>query len=160
MRERRRSIGAAVLLALLCAIAVLAAGGCGKKTTRGQAIERYSEELREGVSSNVPDEQRKEQMLLLVDQLEALLLRFNQQTVEFVDSYRKLNADYASTRPAFDQLFADYSAERISARTQALDLHFRLASLATAEEWEAIGKSETKLYEKFHAAPPAKEGAK
>jgi len=158
MRGVRRSIGLGALLALVCVVAALAAGGCGKKTTKGESIERYSEELRERVSSHVPDEQRKEQMLLLVDQLEALLKRFNQQTMDFVASYRKLNADYDSDRPAFDQLFADYSAERISARTEALDLHFKLAALASVEDWESISKAETKLYEKFQSSRLGGEG--
>ena len=81
-------------------------------------------------------------------------------TVEFVEGYRKLNADYDSTRPAFDQLFADYNAKRIKARNEALDLHFQLASLATVGEWGAIGKAEAKLYEESNAAPPAEESAK
>ena len=79
-------------------------------------------------------------MLLVVDQLEALQLRFSQETVSFIERYRRMNADYDSTRPAFDQLFSDYSAKRIKARSAALDLHFQLASLATADECAQSGK--------------------
>jgi hypothetical protein len=99
-------------------------------------------------------------MFLIVDQLEALHLRFSQETADFVESYRKLNADYDATRPAFDQLFSDYSAKRIKARNEALDLQFQLASLATAGEWDSIVEAETKLYEEVNAARPAEESTK
>jgi hypothetical protein len=156
-----RNIGFASLFALWAGCAALAIPGCGgKEPTRTQAIERYSQELREAVSSHVSDEQRRAQMLAIVDQVEALHHRFSQDTEDFLASYRKLNADYDSTRPAFDQLFSDYSAKRIKARNGALDLHFQLASLATDAEWKSIGKSETELYEETNAAAPANESGK
>lgn len=99
-------------------------------------------------------------MLRVVDRLEALHLRFSQETADFIEHYRKLNADYDSTRPAFDQLFSDYNAKRVQARSEALDLHFELDSLATADEWDKIGKAETKLYEKANAAHPAEGSPK
>ena len=141
---------------LVCAV-TLAVLGCGAKQTKQQAMERYSQELREAVSSKVPDERRKAQMLLIVDQLSALHRRFSEETARLLESYRKLNADYDATRPMFDQLFSDYSSKRIKARSEALDLHFQLASLATADEWGAIGKAETKLYEKVNEARAAAE---
>jgi hypothetical protein len=99
-------------------------------------------------------------MLSIVDQVEALHLRFSRETASFIESYRTLNADYDSTRPAFDQLFSDYNEKRIKARNEALDLHFQLASLATAGEWEAIGRAEKKLYEEANAALPTQESTK
>jgi hypothetical protein len=161
MNSGARSTGRVALCTLLVCAVTLTVPGCGgTKPTREQAIERYSQELRKAVSSDVPEEPRKAQMLSIVDQLETLHLRFSQDTADFVVSFRKLNADYDSTRPAFDQLFSDYNAKRIKARSEALDLHFQLASLATGSEWDAIGKAETKLYEKVNAARPAEEGPK
>lgn len=153
-----RGTGFATLFALVvCAVALSISGCGGKKQTREQAIAQYGQELREAVSTKVPDEGRKAQMLLIVDQLEALHRRFNQETADFVESYRKLNADYDAARPAFEQLFSDYSAKRIRARNEALDLHFHLASLATADEWDAIADAETELYEEVSTARPAEE---
>lgn len=153
-----RGSGFATLLALVLCAVVLSVSGCGgKKQTREQAIAQYGQELREAVSTKVPDEGRKAQMLLIVDQLEALHRRFNQETADFVESYRKLNADYDAARPAFEQLFSDYSAKRIRARNEALDLHFHLASLATADEWDTIADAETELYEEVSTARPAEE---
>ena len=161
MPRTTRSVGFAALFALqVCALTVTIAGCGGKKPTREQVIERYSQELRDAVSNNVPDEQRRQHMLVIADQLKVVHLRFNQETVEFIESYRKLNADYDSTRPAFEQLFSDYSAKRVKARSEALDLHFKLAALATAAEWETLGRAETKLYDKFTEARPPKENMK
>lgn len=158
MHIRAHAIGfASRLMLLVCAVTLTVPGCGGKKQTKEQAAARYSQELREAVSTRVPDKGRKAQMLLIVDQLEALHRRFSQETADFVQSYRKLNADYDATRPAFDQLFSDYSAKRINARKEALDLHFQLASLATADEWDAIGDAETKLYEEVNAARTAEE---
>ena len=161
MHSGARSIGFAALFTLLVCAVTLTVPGCGgTKPTTDQTIERYSQKLRNAVSTNVPEEGRKAQMLSIVDQVEALHVRFSQETTDFVESYRKLNADYDSTRPVFDQLFSDYNAKRIKARSEALDLHFQLASLATADEWDAIGKAETKLYEEVNAARPAEKSTK
>jgi hypothetical protein len=160
MSGHARGIGLAALLALV-AVATLTAAGCGgKEPSRDQTIERYGDKLREAVSSNVTDEPRQAQMLAIVAQLEELQLRFSKEMGEFIDSYRKLNTDYEAPRAAFEQLFADYGAKRLSARSAALDLHFQLAALATASEWDRIGKAETKLYEAVSTARPALDGAK
>jgi len=160
MHNRVRGRGLAALCTLVCAATLTVSGCGGTKPSKTQTIELSSQELREAVTSNVSNEGRKAQLLRVVDRVEALHLLFSQETVEFVESYRKLNADYDSTRPAFDQLFSDYNAKRIKARNEALDLHFQLASLATVGEWDAIGKAEAKLYEETNAARPAEESAK
>jgi hypothetical protein len=151
----------AALFALLICTVTLAVAACGgRNPTKAQAIGEYSQELRAAVSTNVPEERRRAQMLGIVDQLQALNLRFSEETADFVENYRKLNADYDAPRASFDRLFADYGAKRVTARSEALDLHFQLAALATTGEWNAIGKAETKLYEEVNAAPPAAESTK
>jgi hypothetical protein len=161
MRSSVHSIGYATLFTLVFCAAMLTTSGCGgKKPTAAETIERYSQKLREAISTSVPEKERKYQMLLIVNQVEALHVRFNQETAEFIESYRKLNADYDAARATFDQLFSDYSAKRVKARSEALALHFQLASLATPDEWDAIGRAEVKLYEQVNAARPADEGTK
>ena len=156
MPSTTRSIIA--LFALLVCAVTLTVPGCGGKPTREQSIERYSQDLREAVASSVPDERRREQMLVIVDRLKAVHLRFSQETADFIDNYRNMNADFDSTRSAFDQLFSDYRAKRVKARNEVLDLHFQLASLATAAEWNTIGRAESKMYKKVNASRPS-EGA-
>jgi hypothetical protein len=159
IRSEGRPIRLAALVTLLFCVVVLANAGCGRaKPTRGEVIERYTQELREAVSAHVPEEERKARMLLIVDRLEALNVRFDQETADFIASYRKLNADYDAARPALEQLFSDYSAKRVQARSEALDLHFQLASLATAAEWDPIVKAEGRLYEEVNELSLAPEG--
>jgi hypothetical protein len=153
----RGMCAAALFTFLVCAVALTVPGCDRTKPTKAQTIERYTQKLREAVSTNVPEGERRARLLRVVDQVETLHLRFSQETAEFIEGYRKLNADYDSTRPAFDQLFSDYNAKRIKARDEALDLHFQLASLAIAGEWYAIAKAETKLYEEANAARPSEE---
>jgi len=161
-REARSIVCTApfVLLAVLGAVTLTVPGCRGAQLTTAETIERYTQTLRNAVSTSVPEAARRARMLSIVDQVETLNRRFSQETADFIASYRKLNADYDSTRPAFDQRFADFSAKRIKARNEALDLHFQLASLATAAEWDAIGKAETELYQEVHAARPAEESTK
>jgi hypothetical protein len=145
-------MGFAALSALVACAGMLALAACGgKEPTRTETVTQYSQELREAVSTTVPDETRKEQMLHIVSRVEALQLRFSEETSDFVASYRKLNADYEATRPSFEQLFSDYRAKRAKARSEVLDLHFQLASLATVSEWDRLGKAEAKLYEEVNA---------
>lgn len=156
-----RRIGVAGVPALMVFVGALALGACGgKEPTRSETITRYSQELREAVSTNVPEETRKQQMLQIVSRVEALQLRFSQETADFVASYRKLNADYDATRPSFQQLFSDYRARRSKARSETLDLHFQLASLATASEWDRLAKAEAKLYEEVNAARSGEDSSK
>jgi hypothetical protein len=159
MSRTIHSIRFTALFALLVCAVTLTVSGCGAKPTREQSLERYSQDLREAVSSSVPDERRREQMLLIVDQLKAVNLRFSQETADFIENYRKLNADFDAPRAAFEQLFKDYSEKRVKARNEALDMHFQLASLATEAEWSTIGRAEAKMYKKVNAARPAKQGA-
>jgi uncharacterized protein YozE (UPF0346 family) len=153
--------GFAALFMLSVCLATLAVSGCGgTKPTTDETIYRYSAKLRNAVATNVPEEGRRAQMLSIVDQVEALHLRFSKETEDFIESYRKLNADYDAPRPVFDQLFSDYNVKRTQARKEALDLHFQLASLAVPTEWEAIGKAETKLYKEVNSVEPAEENSK
>jgi hypothetical protein len=158
---RTRGIGFAALFVLTVCLVTLAVSGCGgTKPTTDETIYRYSQKLRNAVSTSVPEEARRAQMLSIVGQVEALHLRFSQETTDFIESYRKLNADYDAPRPAFDQLFSDYNTKRTQARKEALDLHFQLASLAVPAEWDAIGKAESKLYKEVNSVDRAEENAK
>lgn len=98
-------------------------------------------------------------MLVIVDQVEELQLRFARETATFVASYRTLNSDYDAERPAFEHLFSGYDAQRIKARSEALDLHMQLGALATTAEWDAIQKAEQKLYEEVTEVRQSEGGA-
>jgi len=152
-------IRAALASILLCYAALVVAGCGGTDPTRGQLIERSSDELREAVSTKVADAGRRAQMLRTVDRIEAVNVRFSQETAQFIAAFRRLNADYVAPRPVFDQLFADYARQRMEARGEALSLHYELVSQATEVEWPTIGKAESRLYERSVTARPSPAGA-
>jgi hypothetical protein len=152
MSRRFRWIGLSSAIALLACAAALLVQGCGGKKDKDQAFGQYSEDLKEVVSAQVQDEKRRAQMLVIVDELQTVYRQFSQDTADLVASYRKLNANYDAPRNAFNRLFADYGAKRVRARDEVLELHFQLAALATAEEWDRIAKAEIKLYDKVGAA--------
>ena len=157
MRNRTRKVWLFLLVATIGGPLLLSLAGCGAEPTREQTIRQHSQELREAVSARVPDGQRRTELLQVVDGVEALQLRFTHETTEFMEAYRKLNEDYDATRPAFERLFSDYSAKRVIARNEALDLHFKLAAHTTAAEWEAIAKAEADLYEDINDTDPTAE---
>jgi len=138
----------AVAAFVLCAI-VLAASGCadsGAKPTDDQIFHDASEELRQAVYSNVEDQKRRDQMLSVVDQIESTQRDFSTRAAAFGEKYRAMDTDYDTPRAQFDELFADFNAQRIQSRDRILDLHFQLAALATAKEWTRIGKAESAMY--------------
>ena len=122
-------------LLLLCAFALTLAAtvaGCGgSKPSREQVLTSYGQELREAISTKVADEPRKARMLAILDQLDAMNRRFTKETRDFIESYRELNADYDAPRPAFDRLFADYSAK-------LKDICIKAGQTPTAEQLQQL----------------------
>jgi hypothetical protein len=138
----------ALAIVVVSAITLATPGCRGTQLTSEHVIQSASQKLRQAVSSNVADEGRKAQMLMLVDQMEALQTRFNKETADFVANYRKLSADYDARRPAFYQLFSDCTeADEITAQLDRtslemdqsfLNLRFRVKDQTTRAEWAAI----------------------
>ena len=100
MRHEISSGFAALVALLVCAVALTGPGCSSTKPTSDQTINGYAEKLREAVFANVPEHGPRAQMLSIVDQVESVHLRFSRETANFIESYRTLNADYDSTRPA------------------------------------------------------------
>jgi hypothetical protein len=139
---------ATMLACALVGLAAVALPGCkSSNPSAEQTTESATQKMRKVISSDVAEAGRREQMLKVVDRMEAVQAAFNKNITDFVTRYQTLNADYDATRPAFDKLFSEYNAERVQARSQTLDLHFQLASLATEKEWDRIGEAEAKMYE-------------
>jgi hypothetical protein len=128
-------------------IAMMVIGCAGTTPTPEAAIQDASKELRQAVTGNVEDAGRREQMLALVDQIEATQRSFSAQAADFAAQYTRMNADYDAPRARFEQLFSAFNGQRMQSRDRVLELHFRLSALATEKEWKSIGKAEAKLYE-------------
>jgi hypothetical protein len=142
----------AAAVVVLGAIALALCSCASTKPTPEQTIQEASQDLRQAVSGNVADPARRDQMLALVDQIAATQRSFSMQAAEFAAQYSRMNADYDAPRARFEQLFADFNAQRVQSRDRILDLHFQLAALATEQEWRPIGKAEAKLYKNTQQA--------
>jgi hypothetical protein len=152
---------AMALACLLVSFAVVALPGCKSNNPNPeQTTESATQKLRRVIASDVAEQGRRAQMLKLVDRMEEVQSAFNKEIADFVTHYQTLNANYDATRAAFDQLFSQYNTERTQARSQALDLHFQLAALATDKEWGRIGEAEAKMYNAIGIARAKEEEIK
>ena len=125
----------------------LALAGCkSPKPTPEAGAWKFTQALRESVSDTVRDQGRKDQLLALISQMDAVEKEFNGDVAAFVASFRRLNAGYDTPRAAFDDLFKTYDAQRIAARDRFVAVHFQMTALATPDEWGKIGKVEKKIY--------------
>jgi hypothetical protein len=144
----------------MISVITLGASACtGAKPTPDETIQGASQKLRQAVSSNVREDSRRNQMLTIINQIEATQRGFAEQTARFVESFRTINADYEAPRAAFDKLFAEFNVQRVQARDRVIDLHFQLTAIATTKEWERIGKAEAKMYGELGTALAAQAGA-
>jgi|GEM_PF-2523718 len=145
---------------VLCVVGVVVSGCRGTKPSPEAKTQDYVHKMREAVSLNVKEKDRRDRMLALVEQMGTVERNFNDDIAEFVETYRGLNGDYMAPRAAFDGLFGDFDARIKKARDRFFDLHFQLTALSTAEEWDRIVKYEVEAYEEITKPRVQKESAK
>lgn len=126
-------------------ISTFALNNCAKnKATPAEDISKYTRDMREAVSANINDADRREQVLQLIGQMESVMLDFNKDIHTFVDQYRVLDKDYSTPRQSFNSLIEEFSTQRRQAQNKIFDLHFKAIALMTKEEWDQIVKYEKK----------------
>lgn len=161
MRGTIESFGTHIIAAvMICALGLVVPGCGGAKPSPEAKAQGYVHEMREAVSRSVAEKDRRDRMLAIVDQMEALERSVNGSVAAFVKKYRGLNGDYDAPRTAYDKLFGEFDADIKKARDRYFDLHFRLSALSTAEEWNGIVKYETEAYEEITKPRSQKQDAK
>lgn len=105
---------------------------------------------REAVREVVPEPERQEELVALVDELERLLGEQSEDLQEAARRMEALNDDPRTTRAAFDAEFRAVTERRRARRDEVFDLHFRLIELTTEDEWKHIGKREAAAFEVMH----------
>ena len=138
-----------LLLSLALALGLALPGCKSPPPPPAESAQKFTMELRDAVTGTVTDPARVNQMVALIDQLDAAEVEFNQHVTTFIASFKQLNAGYDTPRAAFDDLFKTYDAQRIATRDRFLEVHFKLTALATKDEWKKIGKVEKKIYEEL-----------
>ena len=116
----------------------------------GEPVSREDEQaaafadLRAAVMETVKDDDRQNDVLMIVNSLEMDVDELRQLLVRRRTELRKLNADYDATREEF-LAFTNQMESRIQkGRQQALEKHLQLAATMTADEWAAIEKAQTR----------------
>jgi hypothetical protein len=160
---RKTSAFACVLIAtagMACAVGLVVSSCRGTKPSPEAKTQEIVHKMREAVSRSVEEKDRRDRMLVLVDQMEVVERSIHQDLAVFIGKYRGMNGDYEAPRAAFDDLFGDFDARIKKARDRFFDLHFQLTALSTAEEWDRIVKYEVEAYEEFIKPRVQKDAAK
>ena len=107
------------------------------------------DDFREAVIEIIPDPERQATVLLLVDDYESdyanLLSAVKTQRTDL----RRLNADYDATREQFQSYYDNLTADIQSAREDATKSRTAFVNSTTAEEWDALGKADSKTMKKL-----------
>jgi hypothetical protein len=161
MRKTVAFVGILIATAVMILGEGVVVSGCrGTKPSPEAKTQDYVHKMREAVSLNVKEKDRRDRMLARVGQMEAVERNLNCDIAGFVETYRGMNGDYEVPRAAFDDLFGEFDARIQKARDRFFDLHFQLTALSTEEEWDRIVKYEVEAYEEITKPRVRKEAAK
>ena len=126
-------------------ISMFALNGCAKnKATPSEDISKYTTDMRQAVSVNINEADRRELVLQLIGQMELVMQDYNKDIHTFVDRYRVLDKDYNTPRQSFKNLIMEFSSQRKQAQAEIFDLHFKAVALMSKEEWDKVVKYEKK----------------
>jgi hypothetical protein len=101
-------------------------------------------DLRIAVTGTVADEARQREVLAIVDLLENDVDELREILVRRRQALRALNADYDATREDFVEFTRQMEARIQAGRRRALERRQTLVAALTADEWDALGKAETR----------------
>lgn len=128
---------------------ILSISGCSHQpVSEPEARKEMLHELEEYLG-RIPDPDRRERLLALLDDLADGLAELNRAVDQFSAEAKQLNADYDATRAEFQKLMTDFNASRQSVQQRLLTTHFEIKALTTEKEWADIAKMEKKAVDKI-----------
>jgi predicted nucleic acid-binding Zn-ribbon protein len=122
----------------------LLAACSGEPISREEQQSAAFADLRSAIMETVVDERRQRDVLTIVDALENDIDELRETLIRRRAELRAMNADYDATREDFMQFSREMEARIQSSRRQALDRRQALVTALTADEWESLGKAETR----------------
>ncbi len=133
------------------ALTFLLLAGCGgKEAVAPEDVEQGAfNDLRSEVIDIVPDSQRQETLLELVDDLQIEFAELRKDVVVKRTELRKLNSDYDATREQFHEYAERYDAAIKQSREKVTASRQKLVRETTVDEWDALKKLETKTMKKL-----------
>jgi len=127
---------------------ILLMNGCAHQpVSKEESRQRVLEEMRIYIRK-IPDPNRVEQLLVLVDALQQDLAELNRTVRKFRSDMRMLNANYDATRDDFDEILDDYNTTRKGKQREILTSYLKMKELTTPDEWKNLAKSEEKALSK------------
>ncbi len=127
---------------------ILLMNGCAHQpVSKEESRQRVLEEMRIYIRK-IPDPDRVEQLLVLVDTLQQDLAELNRTVRKFRSDMRTLNVNYDATREDFCKIFDEYNMTRKGKQREILTSYFKMKKLTTPHEWKNLAKLEEKALSK------------
>ena len=126
---------------VLMALCLLLSACAHKPQETTEAKPQVLDEMRTYITS-LPDADRVELLLNIVDRLETDLSALNQNRIRFAKVARALYADYDASPDDFNTLIDEYGAGRALLQQLILASHFEMKDLTSPEEWQQLAKIE------------------
>jgi hypothetical protein len=141
-RERR----ALIFVALTGVLLLLS--GCSlfkkekpKPFVPGQA---WVADMRSHINDSISDNDRKSQLLNVVDQFELELIKLDVAVQKYYQKLIAVDTNYESTADDFRKVFNDFNQEKQAFRTRFMDQRDQMVKLTTPEEWDKLADISSK----------------
>lgn len=103
-----------------------------------------SELMRDSVNRFIKDPSTRDELLVLIGEMEKVFQGHTLVFADFMDTFRTLYRDHDTPREAMDDVLHAYKARRQETRERILELHMKMTALTTAKEWRKIVEYELK----------------
>jgi predicted component of type VI protein secretion system len=144
----KRFLALCAVLIGLAAVFLLPACSSLKKTPDPAQVQLTIAESREQeldlVRQTVAETDRAERIIELLASRDRLFERYIEEIGVHRGRMTVLNAEYDTTRDAFDQQLAAYNQQRAAAQNEFMALVAAMKRETTAEEWKTIAKFQSK----------------
>ena len=127
---------------------ILLMNGCAHQpVSKEESRQRVLEKMRVYIRK-IPDPDRVEQLLVLVDALQHDLAELKKTVGTFRRDMSMLNTDYDTTNEDFGKIFDEYNTTRKGIQQEILTSYFKMKKLTTPHEWKNLAKLEEKALSK------------
>lgn len=131
------------LVPVVTAFLLVSCGGSEPLSREDQQAEAFLD-LRSAVMATVSDDQRRGEVLAIVDLLEKDITDLRALLVQRRTELRELNADYDASQEDFLRFTREMEDRIQNSKRLALERRQELLDALTAEEWDSLAKSETR----------------
>ena len=135
-----KNVGRVVLPFLAFILLFYLTFGCsrGIKKAEFEPGEEWITDMRERIEASIDEPNKKNQMLLMVDQIEDDLIKLNQTIRKHYADLFTIDRNYEALPEDFRKQFAHFNRSRYQIRNQIIETRFQLKELVTPEEWKKL----------------------